>query len=168
MKQITGSKNCVAIVACMATGCKPYDVDVFLNKNTSEEGITDLEFYKFMMHKGYVIGIGIEGLWSEGLNIPNGKAILSLKYRVNKHPAYLIVQSETNPEYAHAIYWDGDKIWDPNPSAKDGRDIGEYEIFRFFPIIRAVDKTPENNEEQFIIESAEIPISEKLKHIEKG
>jgi len=151
MKQIAASKNCVAIVACMATGCRVYDVDLFLGINSAEIGITDYEFYKFMLHKGYCLGIGIEAKWDEGLHVSDMDSILVLEYKVGSYPAFIIVKSETNPEYAHAIYWDGKQVWDPNPVVEDGRPISDYEIYRWFPIIKAEDKTPENNKEQFTI-----------------
>lgn len=148
MKQKKGSRNCVAVVACMATGCTIEEFNSFVGHN-GEKGIIDLEFYKFLLHKGFVVGLGIESGWNEKLFIDEKTKIIHLEYNIYKYPAFLVVKSEAYPENGHAVYWDGNKVWDPNPIVLDGLPLSNYTIYRWFPIISANNVADKNCPSQF-------------------
>ena len=55
----------------------------------------------------------------------------SYRGRLRKNQkAYVTVVSERYPEKTHAIYWDGNQIYDPHPEVEDGRDIRTYDVVR--------------------------------------
>lgn len=42
--------------------------------------------------------------------------------------AFISVVSERDPKKTHAIYWDGEQIYDPHPYVENGRDIKTYNV----------------------------------------
>jgi hypothetical protein len=63
----------------------------------------------------------------------------SFKVKVSPEdgPALVYVKSERTKNDLHAIYWDGEKIYDPNPFVKHGRPLSEYKIEDWVPIRKA-------------------------------
>ena len=61
-----------------------------------------------------------------------------IQFSVEDYPAYVVVKSKRFKQTMHAVYWDGEKILDPNPEIKkNGLPIEQYEIISWFPIIRS-------------------------------
>lgn len=128
LKQEIGSKNCVAVVAAMAFSSTVLEFEQFAKR--SEEGsFKDSDLIKFGISKGYYVGAGFDFPFANGVN----NKIVAV-HDINNSPAYLIVESESNPDKTHALYWDGQKIFDPNPLVNDGRPIKEYNVLGWYPI----------------------------------
>lgn len=130
MKQIKGSKNCVAIVACIATGSTVDEFESICGKHP-DGGYSDQDINKFLVHKGYFMGVGFSELKGK---ITDKTTHISLEINIKDFPAYVVVKSKTYKEKTHAIFWDGEKIFDPSPVIKNGMPLESYEIFSWFPI----------------------------------
>ena len=129
MKQKPGSHNCVAVAAAMAVGSTPEEFEYFIG---TPPPYNDYDAYKFLLSKGYVVGIGVNVK-----EVPIEYDTVTLYFKIELFPAFVIVQSETYKEKLHFLYWDGKKIHDPNPNVKDGRSISEYDIHLWYPINKA-------------------------------
>lgn len=131
LKQKAGSKNCVAVVAAMAFNVPVEEFENFIG--LKEEGYTDADFAKFGLEKGFFIGVPFA--------FPDPKE-KDLVCKINMHdaPAYVVVVSENIPGERHAVYWDGQNIWDPNPTAPDLRPVEEYKIILWYPIVKLINK----------------------------
>ena len=123
MKQEVGSKNCVAIVACMATGCSVEEFEAFIGD--CGEGYSDIDFYKFLVYKGYALGCGFK---------PTEKEFTHLRSEldIKTSPAYITCKSTVYP--GHVLYWDGNMVYDPSPHVEDGKPLSFYELIDWFPI----------------------------------
>jgi hypothetical protein len=135
LKQLPGSKNCVAVTAAMITGTTPEEFQNFIGK---EAPYTDLDCYRYLLHKGYIVGLGLiveDEIADEPYTIHSKNQKMDLTFRVKEYPAYVVVRSFRNPEWTHAIYWDGKQFWDPNPDIDDNdQPMNDYEILRWFPV----------------------------------
>jgi hypothetical protein len=126
MKQKPGSHNCIAVVAAMATDSTPEEFEDFTG---SSPPYSDYDFYRFLLSKGYVTGVGVDTKMS-----PIEDGILNIHFETTAYPALVVVKSETYKDKVHVIYWDGSKVHDPHPNVKDGRPLSDYEIHLWFPI----------------------------------
>jgi len=128
MKQIFGDQKCVACVGAVATGTTVKEFEDFTEGGPP---YSDVDLYKYLLHKGYVLGGGFSNLSAAKIN---ESTMLKSEYQMRNNPCYLIVKSETQTELLHAMYWDGRKVHDPNPKTKDGRSLESYEIKHVFQI----------------------------------
>lgn len=131
IKQI-GKTECVACVACMATNTRMVDFQRFFY--FKEPPYTDLDFSRYLLSKGYSVGIGFDNKEKEIFNANNK---IRIEFSLKDFPAYVVVKSMRFKSNTHVIYWNGEKILDPNPEIKkDGLPLEEYEIIKWFPITR--------------------------------
>ena len=133
IKQGLNSDDCVACVAAMATGTS---VEKFKGLMEHEGPYTDFEFYCYLLGHGFIVGIGFDS--SGRKDFDPMEELMATEVELVGRPAYIVVTSETReePGARHVIYWDGEKIFDPNPLAEDGRPMGSYVIWMVFPIGR--------------------------------
>lgn len=134
MKQIRGSKNCVVVVASMATGLPIDDFESSMKANP-DGSYTDYDFAFYMINRGYVIGVG-SFKPQQYANFNDNKEII-VSFKINDYPAYVVVESETGND-THVIYWNKEKVYDPNPDVEDGRPLDDYKIISWYPINRKV------------------------------
>lgn len=131
LKQARGDKRCVSFTAAMATGTTPEQFERFVSglpdpHRRSEPPYEDIHVYSYLLSLGYLCGLGfVQPEQTDG--------VIRMQYDVRSHPAYLVVQG---PSCEHAIYWDGNKIYDPNPDTKNGMDPSSYKINLWVPIYR--------------------------------
>lgn len=59
--------------------------------------------------------------------------LIRLDYDVRKNPAYVIAHSSLG---GHALYWDGNQIYDPDPDSKNGKNPNEYKVQLWVPIYK--------------------------------
>lgn len=128
LKQEPGSKNCVAVVAAMAFNCEVEEFEDFIGR---KEGYRDSDFARFAISKGFFVGMPFTHP-----NVDTDELVL--KINVHDAPAYLIVEGESGE--LHAVYWDGQNVWDPNPTAADNKPLSEYNIFFWYTLLKLVDK----------------------------
>ena len=131
LKQARGDKRCVSFTAAMATGTTPEEFERFVSglpdpHRRSEPPYEDIHVYSYLLSLGYLCGLGfVQPEQTDG--------VIRMQYDVRSHPAYLVVQG---PSCEHAIYWDGNQIYDPNPDTKNGMDPSSYKINLWVPIYR--------------------------------
>ncbi len=131
IKQERNSKNCVAVVASMATGGTVEEFEEF----TGECGVgyTDIDLFRFCLHKGFLVGFGFE--------LSGGKEdfnCLTTKWDTKRSPAYLVCKSGNYEGAEHALYWDGKMIHDPSPYIENGKPISYYELLFWYPINKII------------------------------
>jgi len=124
--------SCVACVACMATDTRLIDFERFFF--TKGPPYSDLDCYRYLLSKGLAVGIGFKN--EKGYTFKDDDK-LRIEFKLKDFPAYAIVKSKRFKGMEHAVYWNGEKILDPNPTLKeDGLPLKEYEIISWFPIIK--------------------------------
>lgn len=124
--------SCVACVACMATNTRLIDFERFFF--TKGPPYSDLDCYRYLLSKGYAIGLGFK---NDKCHIIREEGRLRIEFKVKNFPAYVVVKSMRFKGMEHVVYWDGENILDPNPTLKeDGLPLKEYEIISWFPIIK--------------------------------
>lgn len=130
LKQISGDKRCVSFVAAMATGTTPEEFERFVSEmkgyGRSEPPYEDIHVYSYLLSKGLLCGLGFVAQQPK-------LGAFTLRYDVMDHPAYLVV---AGPSTDHAVYWDGQHIFDPDPRTSNGRDPNEYHIKLWVPIYK--------------------------------
>jgi len=151
MKQALGDNRCLAIVAAMITKTAPREFEMYCDHKPP---YSEFEFAQFLFTKGMSCSMGIRGeefyslidvTDSESKNPPeflkqlketlNKDTKVTISFTLGTYPAVFSVRSEGNPKDTHAIFWDGEKVHDPNPLVLDGRRLDEYEILSYFPIL---------------------------------
>ena len=128
----TDKVSCVACVAAMATNTSVSEFRKFFG--TKPPPHNDLDFYKYLLSRGYAVGVGYAH--KETSVFMNRDTGLKVHFRLHDYPAYVVVKSQRFKAKTHVLYWDGEKIFDPNPEIKeDGLSVNEYDILSWFPII---------------------------------
>ena len=126
--------SCVACVACMATGTGLEDFKRYFHFFCKGPPYSDLDLYRYLLSKGYAVGIGFYNNVGHTFK-PDGK--LRIEFPIKKFPAYVLVKSKRFKGLVHAVYWNGERVLDPNPLIKkDGFPLEEYKIIAWFPIVK--------------------------------
>ena len=128
MKQKPNSKNCTSIVAAMITGCAIIDFEEFIG---GAPPYSDFDLQRFLLENHIMMGIGAEP--PDG-KIDNADTEITFKMIPHENRAYFVAESENYPDGTHALYWNGKKVCDPNPTVKDGRPLSDYKIISWFPL----------------------------------
>ena len=129
LKQVEGSKDCLACVAAMATGTTVEEFKAYYYKHNLPFD-QDITFIRYLWDNGYMVGAFApeDGTWT--VNRSTGVVLLS-------GPAYLSVDSEKElvrkQGACHAIYWDGRKLHDP---AKTTKRLSEYKVKSILGIVK--------------------------------
>lgn len=127
-KQSLGDGRCAALVAALATKTPVEAFEAFVQ---SKFGVfrgpyLGLHVYSYLLNCGYLCGMG--------LSKPQPEAgAVSIRYELKSHPAYVVVRGSGCD---HAVYWDGSRIWDPDPHTADGKPLSFYQIETWVPIYR--------------------------------
>lgn len=90
-----------------------------------------------------IIFLAHHGIYLASYAIPSKKEYMVLYpdneinvvWPVNDRPALLVVQSERFDGKLHAVFWDGEKVFDPNPLVEKPREISSYKIMEFWPLL---------------------------------
>lgn len=155
LKQNSGDKACVAVVAAMA-----FETSVahFKHVIQKEPPYTDLDFMKYAFENNSIMGFGIsEQFFIKEIDVTDSESkvkpeilgvkrdvhpetIVSIKFQLKDFPAYVVVKAELNDELEHAVYWDGNTVWDPNPTSKNNRPLSDYFILRWYPIMAKINE----------------------------
>jgi len=147
MKQNSGDKRCVAIVTALATKRPVKDFEDWCNHKPP---YSELEMATFLFMNGLAcnLGLGKDYFYSEiDVSDSEGKEILlspkfeltaehevTISFKIKDIPAIFIVESGSDE--THALYWDGEMLYDPNPMTPNGRPFSSYKILKYFPIIK--------------------------------
>ena len=127
MKQHPKSRNCIAVCAAMAVGSDLRELEKTIGKQNE---YSDSDIYLYLLLHGYYPGVLVE------VKHDKVKTNSSFKVKVSPQdgPALVYVKSERSKHDLHAIYWDGEKVYDPNPFTKHGRSLTSYKIEDWVPI----------------------------------
>lgn len=134
MKQ-ENNRDCVAAVAAMATETTLAQFKFEVDEH-SDGGYSDIDFIAYCARHGVLVG-GMAYGPDDDL-ITEAVAQGYLKIMIDQ-PEYVGCQSERFPGKEHALYWDGKKVWDPNPDVLDGRPLPEYKINFWWPLLKSSD-----------------------------
>jgi len=132
IKQKPGSKNCVACVAAMVTNTS---IEEFVEhcKIVHDNAYEPYSFYElvtYLASKNFTIPIGINNFQLNEDSIEEA----AKSFRLNL-PAILVVKSMTLHNAYHCVYWDGERVLDPNPLIqKDGLQLKDYKIESWVPV----------------------------------
>ena len=149
-KQNSGSLNCIEIVANMITDANPAEFQLITK---AEPPYSDYQLAYFLFLKGFQLTVGVPGESIQPMidvsdskdvkeYIPSGEPLtgeseITIKFKIKDFPAYVVVESQGDDKNSeHAIYFDGEKIHDPNPFVGSDRTLNDYHIIRYFPIIK--------------------------------
>ena len=129
LKQKYGSKNCVAVVAAMAFNVPVEEFEQFADA-TPEGRYRESEFIGFALSKGFFVGV----VFMQP-DFTAGNKKLNIQMDVTDTPAFLTVLSEYEANEYHAVYWDGQKIHDPDPRAINNK-LENYQVEAWYPILK--------------------------------
>lgn len=155
MKQNSGDNRCIAIVTAMATNQPP---ELFEKWCNHKPPYSEIEMAQYLALNGYAINFGLdENYFYKKINVADSlnkedelvfqnfylspEHTFTLTFQLKDFPAIFIVKGKYG---THAIYWDKEKVYDPDPNTPDGRDLNSYHILKYFPIFTIKKRT--NNE----------------------
>lgn len=110
--------------------------------NDGSEGYKELDAFKFLLTKGYVVGAGFidpqQSLSEDGTEIiakvPTKQiAILIVKNKQQKGG------EKNNASTNHAVFWDGSAIHDPDFNVNGPQNLEDYQILTWWPIYNLQD-----------------------------
>lgn len=128
LKQNSGDNNCLAVVSAMAFDCRISEFKEIIKDNPP---YCEMDFVKFAALKEAVtFPIPKEII----PNILTKASVISIPIQILKHPAMIVVEGESG--LLHSIYYDGEKIHDPNPMAANNKPLSNYKIIKWYPIIK--------------------------------
>ena len=142
--------SCAACVAAMITGETLQDIidsvghdgsakDIKTTDNPDGyRGFSDYDIAQYLMSRGYRFGCLFDVHNQKDIqDFLLGKRDLSIDSirQGNWEIGCLITVESSNINYHHAIYWDGENIWDPSPSVDSTkRTLEDYKILQVTPI----------------------------------
>lgn len=128
--------SCLACCAAMITHTTVHDVIEFVGYDGSEviedeahlptEGRKAFEWYDIARYlMAHQIGLGCGLGWEQPQKLAPGK----IEYTVDlsRQAALLLVESADSPDLTHAVLWDGERIYDPNP-ATNYKTLDRYRV----------------------------------------
>lgn len=124
--------SCVACVVAMITQTSVEEFRKFINYNNPP--YTDRDAARYLLWHGYAMGIGFDNGNKEVLEPED---TIQITFDLKDYEAYVVVTSMRFPGEYHAVYWDGERIHDPNPDIKGaGLPLNEYVVHSWFPVYK--------------------------------
>lgn len=131
----SNSMECLACVAAMATRTTPNDFVDFLKREFPGEEIKppyhDKYFQRYLLEFNMIVGVGLGHI--DYVKNSDNEYLGFAAYPLHRSAALISVRLD-NEAIEHALFWDGKKIWDPDPNTEDGRDPLSYNIAGWWPI----------------------------------
>lgn len=132
IKQVAGSKNCYSVAAAMALKLSVKEVEEELLPAIAPYSTSQIS--SLMIKHGLYLGAFFT---VPGGIITDEKVKYTIDVDLKELEAFIIVESETqNTGQTHAIYWDGEKTYDPNPLVDYNRSLLSYKISQIIPICK--------------------------------
>lgn len=101
MKQKPKSQDCMLVVAAMATN---QDIETIRSAVGQKKGPYTIEQIISVLQKF-------------------GKQVIEISSYDLENQAIVIVEDYHTPDMPHAIWWDGEQVWDPDPEREDNLPI---------------------------------------------
>lgn len=136
IKQKKGDSACAVCVAAMATNTTPADVYAWLaDGRVDGDPIHDPELAMYLLRHGWIMGFGwrVADEDSEGLPIDE-QTHFHIEGGLAGKRAYLAVKSRNYENTAHAVFWDGYCVRDPDPSMPDESPLSDYSVLQVHPL----------------------------------
>jgi hypothetical protein len=133
-------KACLGAVACMIVGKDFDDIVEFFGHDGSESGFNWSEFYRYLLHHNKSVGLNLD--FTSGKGYIDGQSIrendsITVIAPV-KSPSLMIAKSWFTDKYNHALYWDGENLYDPAiPMAPV--NIDKYKFTHIYPVMSIID-----------------------------
>lgn len=136
--------SCFACVAAMITGKQVEDVFHFCGHDGSSfdsdsthpekrAGFETVEILRYLLEYRY--SIGTWSIFNDPCDI-SGFDEIHFRLKIEDCPAILEVPStRLGGDCSHVIYWDGKKIFDPSPLAKENPTFEDYKVLKYMPIL---------------------------------
>jgi len=126
----TENNTCLACVMAMMVGeSEGYVLDWFEH---IDPPFSDEDAFLFLAHHGIYLAFLVD-LGKDGEKISD-----SQEFKVSfdmVRPAYVIVKSKTHTGRAHAVFWDGKNILDPQKD--EPQEILKYDVISIYPMLWA-------------------------------
>jgi len=142
MKQFN-NWSCMACVAAMIVNEPLQNVIDFIGHDGSDwdpnskspfrvVGFSVFEIISFLASRNLMLGF--YALITGSINFEDKDFLVTVPIDA---PAMITVKSERFfPNVRHVVYWDGKKVFDPNPEVEDGRSLKNYKIYEWWPILK--------------------------------
>lgn len=126
--------SCAAAVLAMATGEDIERVFDFLGHRCERRGMRWFEVVYFLGQRGFHLGA-----YARSIDTRPSPLVRftwpSIRFAWPRSvPAYVVVESKSGTGH-HAVYWDGQRIFDPEPININKRP-DQYRIKEWWPIIK--------------------------------
>ena len=89
----------------------------------------------YLAHHGIYLGAYATVSEGEHFIVEDNDFEFQIGWPITGRPALLAVKSERFLGKEHWVFWDGEKIFDPSPLSPKCREISEYKIVDYFPLI---------------------------------
>lgn len=131
----SNNKSCLAsALAMMVDESEQYVLDWFENDGPP---FCDEDAYIFLAHHGIYLSLYCKP--KEPISFDDVEC-LNVSLQLNGRPFYLVVESQGFPGKTHAILWDGYKVLDPNPEARNNPSLSNYKIVGFYPMMQTEER----------------------------
>jgi len=125
--------TCVHSCLALITGNSvQYVIDWF--KESGDRALYSEDTIIFLAHHGTYLSCFVEAEERECLDI-HKETTLNIQWPVEDRLALLSVKSERFEGMLHCVFWDGEKVLDPNPNVNRFRKLEEYNIMEFWPLL---------------------------------
>jgi hypothetical protein len=123
---------CVVCCVAMATGSTVEEVYEFLNDGRVHgDPMCDADEAMFLLSRGWIRGGEFDLHMFDSFDESK-----ELSFRLEGKPAIIDVESRTNPDVGHAIFWDGSCLRDPNPRMGETSEFSDYNFLRAIPLVK--------------------------------
>ncbi|MHA2377492.1 MAG: hypothetical protein ACXAB9_15160 [Candidatus Thorarchaeota archaeon] len=129
MKQNYNNSCLACVLAIIVDESEQYVLDWF---KYIDPPFSDEDAFLFLAHHGIYLAFSAKLL--NGSRI-TGRETLEIELDMQGRAAYVVVESERYAGRTHAIFWDGYRVYDPNPDTEDGRLLESYNVERFYPMM---------------------------------
>ena len=130
IKQSTDNSCLPCVLAMMVGESEQYVLGWFENQDPP---LSDEDAYIFLAHHGIYLSLYCK--MEEPTSFDDLKEDMSITLNLSRRPYYFVVESQRFPGKTHSILWDGYKVLDPNPKAKDDPALSEYKVIGFYPMM---------------------------------
>lgn len=130
IKQSTNNSCLACVLAMMVGEPEQYVLDWFKNDGPP---FSDEDAYIFLAHHGIYLSLYCKML--EPTSFDGLEDDMTVTLSLRGRPYYFVVESQTFPGKTHSILWNGEKVLDPSPKAKDDPALSDYKIIGFYPMM---------------------------------
>lgn len=135
-----GDADCGAAVVAMAVGLPLKHVKSDMISTQMEVKGECFYYYKvreiarYLACHGILMGMHAQTEGDGGSTLEPDERVM-FAWPLEDFPAILGVRSERFKDQDHWVFWDGQKVRDPNPNRPDLRELNEFKVLDVFPLV---------------------------------